>query len=590
VIAAPNQAPGPWFFVSGPEAEATTHQLFTHSVDIAVVGAGVAGCYVAHRLSSPRLRSSLQPDSPLWGLLGERESLRVALLEASERIGGRLWSIHGASGWPPIQELGGMRFLATDVLLNDLLDHLDLSHLIVPFPSDETANLVHIRGQTSRRNELIQLAAATYSLRSEETGKGVKELVQLACNLAFPEFGSLRDAYHAAIGRRAWQEAQQISAEFQRRKRGWRLKGQPLFHCSWGDLLRAVLSEEAVNFLQDADGYEILRSNGNAASWLDTIFFVADDAQDMCLSSGFQTLPDTLWQRFKLDGGFTFLRHQLVRLDPADSSTGSAYDLLFNRTLPNGKPTDQLCLRARIVILAMPRPALERLEQDTQLCRHPLFQQDLRAVASIVAFRLFLTYSSAWWEELGIVEGRSTTDLHCRQVYYLQSHPAMTSIRHAHQETGSCTTAMLMAVYTNGPDVEFWRSLKGEPTNWPQEAALNLHPATLSMIQQAQLMLATMHGIDNLPEPLEAYYQDWSDPPHGAGWHVWNPGAVDAEVIPRMRKPLEQHDVYVVGECWSHQPGSVVGALSSSECMLLDHLRLRWPEWLRHEGTSLGPR
>ena len=44
--------------------------------DVAVIGGGVSGCYCAYRLTS---------DSQVLG--------NIALYEASERIGGRLWSV-----------------------------------------------------------------------------------------------------------------------------------------------------------------------------------------------------------------------------------------------------------------------------------------------------------------------------------------------------------------------------------------------------------------------------------------------------------------------------------------------------------------
>ena len=62
-------------------------------VDIAVIGAGVAGSYAAWRLKRARPRAS------------------VALLEMSDRVGGRLSSTT-VPGLPHVTvELGGMRFI-----------------------------------------------------------------------------------------------------------------------------------------------------------------------------------------------------------------------------------------------------------------------------------------------------------------------------------------------------------------------------------------------------------------------------------------------------------------------------------------------
>jgi monoamine oxidase len=52
----------------------------TALIDVAVIGAGAAGLVAAGELS--------------------RSGLKVELLEARDRIGGRIWSISGTSGEP----------------------------------------------------------------------------------------------------------------------------------------------------------------------------------------------------------------------------------------------------------------------------------------------------------------------------------------------------------------------------------------------------------------------------------------------------------------------------------------------------------
>src|SRR5262245_640317 len=77
--------------------------------DVLVVGGGVSGAYVAWRLMTglggselARLRS---------GRAGRQ--LEVGLLETSDRIGGRLYSITRPEAPDLHAELGGMRFLQT---------------------------------------------------------------------------------------------------------------------------------------------------------------------------------------------------------------------------------------------------------------------------------------------------------------------------------------------------------------------------------------------------------------------------------------------------------------------------------------------
>jgi hypothetical protein len=103
-------------------------------------------------------------------------------------------------------------------------------------------------------------------------------------------------------------------------------------------------------------------------------------------------------------------------------------------------------------------------------------------------------------------------------------------------------------------------------------------------------MAMELHGVDAAPLPHAARFQDWSIDPHGGGWHVWREGYDAGQIIPVMRQPLPDEQVYVASDCWSHDPGSVQGSLSAAECVLQDHLGLPWPGWLRRDGTYLGPR
>ena len=81
---------------------------------VAIVGAGVAGCYSAYRLR-------------------DAEDLRVDLYEMSERVGGRLWSVQLDGASAPV-DLGGMFFSTLDENTYGLITkELKLSHSPVQF-------------------------------------------------------------------------------------------------------------------------------------------------------------------------------------------------------------------------------------------------------------------------------------------------------------------------------------------------------------------------------------------------------------------------------------------------------------------------
>jgi protoporphyrinogen oxidase len=74
-------------------------------LDVAIVGAGAAGTYLADRLIQAR---------PDW---------RIAIFERSNRIGGRLWSVKVDGVAHPI-ELGGMRYMSGHRLVQSVVDEL----------------------------------------------------------------------------------------------------------------------------------------------------------------------------------------------------------------------------------------------------------------------------------------------------------------------------------------------------------------------------------------------------------------------------------------------------------------------------------
>ena len=76
-------------------------------LDVAIVGAGAAGTFLAYQLIQAR---------PDW---------RIAIFERSHRIGGRLWSVQVDGLSHPI-ELGGMRYMSGHPLLQSVVDELGI--------------------------------------------------------------------------------------------------------------------------------------------------------------------------------------------------------------------------------------------------------------------------------------------------------------------------------------------------------------------------------------------------------------------------------------------------------------------------------
>src|SRR4051794_5368814 len=86
--------------------------------DVAVIGGGISGVYTA------------------WRLKSSDPSLKVAVFEYGNRIGGRLYS-YPMPGMPHIKaELGGMRWLESHKIVVGLIAQLELATRVFPMGKD----------------------------------------------------------------------------------------------------------------------------------------------------------------------------------------------------------------------------------------------------------------------------------------------------------------------------------------------------------------------------------------------------------------------------------------------------------------------
>jgi monoamine oxidase len=229
-------------------------------------------------------------------------------------------------------------------------------------------------------------------------------------------------------------------------------------------------------------------------------------------------------------------------------------------------------VRARHVILAMPRRSLELLEPTGPVLGDPGFRAMLRTVTPIPLYKAFVAYHKPWWESLGINAGRSVTDLPLRQVYYWSSTPRKNSA--------------LLATYDDTDNVAFWQGLSGDPRSYglelahlPESARNQIladrvddrwmaQRAPAALTHEVHRQLEEMHGVPRAPKPYAAVYHDWIDDPFGGGVNFWNIGVKSWRVIPRMAHPVAAAPVYVCGEAYSDAQGWVEGALRTAELVL----------------------
>jgi monoamine oxidase len=519
-------------------------------VDIAVVGAGVAGAYSA------------------WRLKQQYPKKRIALFEYSNRVGGRLYSVE-LPGMPHVHaEVGGMRFIpASQALVTDLVQELGLATR--PFPMGAKTdpgggnNFAFLRRRQMRIKDYSDASKLPYLLNPTERGMTPDQLQQYVMDSLVPNAATLTADQ--------WNEVTVLN-------------DQKLFKLGFWNLLYEVLSSEAYQFMDDGGGYYTNVANTNAVLSLPVFDFGPDIVYET-LVAGYEALPRKLAANFAQDlKGELVLNH---RLDTIAKQKGK-YALLFVRTETSktGKTADkkgkpQIKVFAEKVVLAMPRRSLE-------LVRWHVFERaDVReligAVISQTAFKLFLAYPYPWWRPLGLEAGRSITDMPLRQTFYFQTEGEQPGADPKNMNS------LMMVSYNDLGSVPFWKALEeGDPfegrknpfVKEGKEMLPHEFDVTAQMVAAAQRQVREIHDVRFVPDPYSAVYHDWSDDPYGAGWHAWKAGFKFWDLMKQVRQPDKGEDVFICGEAYSINQGWVEGALQTADLVLQEHFDMKPPKWL----------
>ncbi len=538
-------------------------------LDVAVVGGGVSGAYCA------------------WRLQQARPTDAVALFEYSDRIGGRLYTMT-IPGLPHVKaEVGGMRYIPDQhAMVASLVEHLGLA--TAPFPMGaggkvgSNCNLFYLRGEHLRLHELDDPDKVPYNLAWSERGLGPTNLqVQVMNNI------------YAGMANLGLCDLMKVQAF-----------GKPLWKYGFWDLMFRVLSNEGYQFMKDAGGYDANVANANAVTQLPATEY-SDSTVFLTLRDGYDQLPITLARQFDHDmagalqaGERVVMNHRLAEI-VVNAGEEHPYTLLFEPTATGSDRSTAVvagaapvAVRARKLILAMPRRSLELVRCDA-FFGDPWVKANIPSVLIQSAFKLFLAYETPWWRALGLVAGRSVTDLPIRQTYYFGTE--------AEQDGGlPFTNSLLMASYNDISTVPFWKGLEtGAPYRGYRPACLEdgvddvippmEFPATHEMVEIANRQVASVHALPEVPMPYSAVYHSWNEDPYGGGWHEWKADYRLDQVMCRMRKPVAELDIHVVGEAYSYGQGWVEGALDTAESTMQDFFGLEPPTWLTPAGYALLP-
>ncbi|MGB0384021.1 MAG: flavin monoamine oxidase family protein [Ardenticatenaceae bacterium] len=562
----------------------TTSPSPDNIVDVAIIGGGVSGAYTAYRLmktdpgESPVLQEILNRSG--------KEKLDVRLIEMSDRIGGRLWSID-VPGLPNLPaEMGGVSFsrfqcnvygLCTQELGLETKRSRSKSHLqyfrghhFWPGDYEPLVDPTHLRDDYYpsvvpfflEEDEKWQYPGRLLG-RLFDHVNGFNYPMALANN--FMENLSLNEKYFIT-------EINQIINGMTIVLRQAKLYDQPLYEHGFWNVIVKLLSPDACNLIQTTAALYQISNNHNLYNYSTSIMRQnIFNRSYSALTEGYDKLPKTLVNKFEQVGGTVYTQTQLLSLNSEQYNE----EQLIKLTLGSSTGELRADLYARHVVLALPQRALKLLSNDSSNIFGNNQLDLLDTVTAYPAQKLILAYDNLWWEQvkrpgrLGeaakpITDGSSITDLPVNACYY---------IGEENRQDG-----LLMALLDDTIE-GFWSHLRPSagPNSWLNPESY-IDPNS-KMVMEAQRQLKELHQI-NIPDPTAGLFWDWKDDPFGGGWHLWNPGVKSWEVASKIRQPNCNVNVFVCGEAYSEQQGWVEGALNSAEMMLEEHFELPRPNWV----------
>lgn len=555
------------------------------AVDILVVGAGMSGLYST------------------WRILHERAGADILIFDRSDRTGGRLDSdlVHFGDNETVKEEEGGMRF--TFDLMDDLMSLLlilGLDKKVVPFPmSGSGQNRLCFRG---RSFNTAQSAADNYRIWSElyhladsEKGINPSEMINavfnriLAVNPQFTERPELR-----------------TPGFWQRYRLNCRWNGVALKDWSLWDLFIAMgYSNECVQMLYSLSGFNgtyLSRMNAGEAFQLLEDFHTLED--------GFSTLPNALVRNIEMER--IYLNTEVAAIT---ARTAEGYVVEYITNDHSGR-TDRGIIRAKRLILAIPRLPLERLFLASPALNSlpdgasARLWDTLQTTTNQALLKINLYYDTAWWgnklsgQPVGVGYGPNFSDLPLGSVYPFyaideETIAALEYLNWLQQEERTVPPDLqtkldniqnkkynlpaALTIYCDYLNINFWKALQQNGPLFDSEMQRKYSgktPQTIFAASQAVVEAATgffkqLFNTNYVPRPVMTSARIWDGsvlsrvPPSenfDFGVHQWGLHANDAEVIPYLVEPLE--NLFVCGEAFSDYQGWVEGALRSADLVL----------------------
>jgi monoamine oxidase len=485
------------------------------SVKVIVIGGGPAGLCAAYEL--------------------KRAGLEVVILEASQRVGGRVKTIREPFAAGLHGEGGAMRLPKNHVLVRTYLDQFGLDNQLEAFDQENKVIYLSTYGRTityDQFNTLLinkdpQLLQSFPGLQPNEMGQTIDDLWNAAVVPVVNDFEAVYQgnpdniqAAYAAITAKYDQYSLQTYFE---QVAGW--------------------SQDCIS-LFDLGSPHVVLDNAFIESWKDAFLSSQSGGQDagmQQLMEGMDTIPNAFLNpslQYSLKDDIRYgAKVKAVSYSP-DAPLGQGVQVSYMT-----KGGQMLSESGDLIVFAIPLTAQRLIKLNIPFSIAKM--NAIREVRYVEVTKILLQFKTRWWENyltgLGQgTDGGMVTDLPIRYTMF----PVATSEQFANGQN----RGVIMASYT-----------------FQQDATETGTTDRDDIIQLAADNLATIFGADIIYNNLEVgTIQSWSaDPLSGGSAFAYFAPMQKTRLYATMLQPEWNNQAYFAGEHASYSHGWIEGAFES---------------------------
>ncbi|XEC95637.1 flavin monoamine oxidase family protein [Paenibacillus tarimensis] len=424
----------------------------------------------------------------------------VKIIEANDRVGGRVYTLRAPFSDGLYMEAGAMRIPESHYLVFEYIQKFGLQ--IRPFINETPNDIIYANGIKTRLYSYLQRPdILQYPVAAHERGKTAQQLLDMAVQPIF-DYINRDPARHWPVVERNFDQYSMYTF----------LKYYP--HPFGTGLSEGAI--EMMGVLLGIEGYM-------EESFLEILRFLMTLNQKRFyeIAGGNDVLPRAFMPKLRDD---ILLRRKMTKI--AQHSDGITIHAVHEG---NSEPYS---ITGDLAIVTLPFTVLKFVEIEPRNSFSHRKRKAIRQLHYLIDTKTGLQFKSRFWERASQAGGKTITDLPIRFTYYPSS------------GTGTPGPAVILASYTLGDDCMAWDGL-------PEQ----------ERIGYALQNLAVIYGDVVYREFVGGASFSWSQNPYSCGdWALFKPGQ-QTELFPVIASP--EGRVHFAGEHTTLTHGWMQGAIES---------------------------